>query len=110
MNTESVFRNNIAVFPDMVAESFPDGDPEPYKPASEVKQFLKEHKSDAPLRARIPPELLDFLKKWADVSDKKLSPLVCRLLLERVMVPWDRCPRCGKRAVKSRGGEETRVA
>jgi hypothetical protein len=77
------FRDNI------VAENtFPYGeDPKPYETPVEVKRFLKQHKCVATVRARVPSDVVEFYQRWADLSDKTFSAIVCRILTERAMEP-----------------------
>lgn len=65
----------------------------PYQPTTAVKEYLRNHKCTAFLRARIPDDLSEYLDRLADESDKKRSALSCRLLLEAVMALRESGPR-----------------
>ena len=75
----------------------------PYQPTDRVREYLREHKCNAFLRARIPDDLSEYLDRLADESDKKRSALSCRLLLEAVMALRASGPRLSTMKVAGTG-------
>lgn len=75
----------------------------PYQPTEQVREYLREHKCNAFLRARIPDDLSEFIDRLADESDKKRSALSCRLLLEAVLSLRESGPRLSTMKVAGTG-------